>query len=152
MGVELNTEIRFRQIVRENFLLDNLQLSYAYIYQKRHDDIAFYRSNYAFQYLKHTFIARLNHRIWRQLCGSWSLRWQDRMGGYDKYEENGSSSGILTPYPSYVLADLKLHWDTEKIKIFAEANNLLNRTYYDFGDIPQAGFWLRAGINYTFSL
>ncbi len=152
MGVELNTEIRFRQIVRENFLLDNLQISYAYIYQKRHDDIAFYRSNYAFQYLKHTFIARLNHRIWRQLCGSWSLRWQNRMGGYDKYEENGSSSGILTPYPSYVLVDLKLHWDTEKIKIFAEANNLLNRTYYDFGDIPQAGFWLRAGINYTFSL
>jgi iron complex outermembrane receptor protein len=45
-----------------------------------------------------------------------------------------------------------LSWNAPKYKLFAEANNLLNRTYYDFGNLPQPGIWLKAGISYQINL
>ena len=43
------------------------------------------------------------------------------------------------------MLDAKLNYDADDLQIYLKANNILNRTWYDFGDIPQPGFWLVAG-------
>ncbi|KAA6350913.1 iron complex outermembrane receptor protein [termite gut metagenome] len=146
-GVETSAVFHFRQLVSSNFLLDRLSIGYTYIYQQRHDDTEIYKSNYALEYLRHKFTARLDHRIWKNLSAGWAFRWQNRMGSYQKYIENEPANELI-PYPSFGLLDLKLFWEKGKYHVFAEANNLLNRTYYDLGNIPQPGFWFKAGAGW----
>lgn len=147
MGIESSVTFHLRRLGNENFLIDRLNIGYAYIYQKRHDDIAIYKSNYALEYLRHKLVARLDHRIWKKLNASWAFRWQNRMGSYVVYDEAKKPAG-LRAYPSFCLLDLKVYWNAERYNIYAEAGNLLNRHYYDLGNVPQPGIWLRAGVNY----
>lgn len=147
MGVEGAATVHFRQLGNESLFIDKLNIGYAYIYQKRRDDMEVYKSNYALEYLRHKFVARLDHRIWNKLSASWAFRWQDRMGSYIKYNKEHQSTGELVSYPSFCLLDLKISWNADRYMIYAEAGNLLDRKYYDFGNIPQPGIWLRAGIN-----
>ncbi|MDR0745090.1 MAG: TonB-dependent receptor [Mediterranea sp.] len=148
MGMESSATFRLRQPGNENFFIDRLTVGYAYIYQKRRDGTEVYKSNYALEYLRHKFVTRLDHRIWNKLNASWAFRWQDRMGSYVKYNKEHKSTGELVAYPSFCLLDLKLSWNADNYMIYAEAGNLLDRRYYDLGNIPQPGIWLRAGINY----
>ena len=137
MGVELNSTFYLRQLVKEDFFINHVYIGYAYIHQKRHDDIEIFKSNYALEYLRHKLVARLDHRIWKKLNAGWAFRWQDRKP---------------ISYPSFCLLDLKVYWNDTKYSVFAEANNLLDRTYFDLGSIPQPGIWVRAGISYRINL
>ena len=64
--------------------------------------------------------------------------------------------GELVAYRPYTLLDAQLSWDSPAFrhlpayKIFVCGNNLLNQTYYDYGNIPQPGIWIRAGVSCTF--
>ncbi|WP_321334906.1 TonB-dependent receptor domain-containing protein [uncultured Bacteroides sp.] len=148
MGIETSSTLNFRHLIDQNFFLEKLNIGYTYIYQKRFDNTEIYKSNYALEYLRHKFVVRLDHRIWDKLTASWAFRWQDRMGSYLKYDATHQSTGILISYPSFCLLDLKISWNEDNYKVFAEANNLLNRTFYDLGNIPQPGFWFKAGVSY----
>ena len=57
------------------------------------------------------------------------------------YEQNGE----MVAYEPYSLLDARMSWDKSSYRVYAESNNLLNRTYYDYGNIPQPGIWVRAG-------
>lgn len=156
MGIEFSSVINFRNLVNENFFINKLHVSYAYINQNRHDEIQIYKSNYALEYLRHKFVARLDHRIWKNLNASWAFRWQNRMGSYEKLigknPETNEFLTELTPYPSFGLLDLKLTWQGKNYNIFAEANNILDRSYYDLGNIPQPGIWIRGGLSYRLNM
>lgn len=152
MGIESSTIIFFRSLFGEHFPLEQLTLGYTYIYQKRYDTKAVYKSNYALEYLRHKFVAGLTHRIWGNFSACWDFRFQKRMGGYEVYNADHQSTGVIKEYPSYCLFDVKLLWDTSKYQIFAEANNLLDRHYYDFGNIPQPGVLINAGVRYRINL
>ncbi|KAA6337391.1 iron complex outermembrane receptor protein [termite gut metagenome] len=148
MGVETSAVLHFRQLISPNFFLDRLNIGYTYIYQQRHDDTEVYKSNYALEYLRHKFTARLDHRIWGKLSAGWAFRWQDRMGSYQKYDADHKATNELIPYSPFGLLDLKLFWNGGKYTVFAEANNLLNHTYYDLENIPQPGFWFKVGASW----
>ena len=45
------------------------------------------------------------------------------------------------------MLDAKLSYDFPRLNLYLRANNLLNRTWYDFGDIPQPGLWIMAGVS-----
>ena len=126
-----------------------LNLSYAYIHQKRHDDIAIFKSNYAMEYLRHKFVATLDHPIVSHLTASWTFRWQDRMGSYILYE-NAQSTGQLVDYDPYATLDLKLRWTQRHYELWAEATNLFNHRYYDLGNIPQPGIVVLGGVRVKF--
>ena len=98
------------------------------------------------EYLRHKFVAALDHQIWKNLSATWSLRWQDRMGNYIKYA-SPTDVGTLVSYEPYALLDLRIQWKTPKYKIYVEGNNLTNHTYYDLGNVPQPGFWFKAGAS-----
>ena len=152
-GVELNTRLDIQAWYGENSWLKHIQLGYTYIDQKRKDKVEIYRSNYALNYLKHKFVANLQHKLFTEkLTLNWAFRWQDRMGDYTDFSNKELPDGVLKPYPSFCLVDVKVQWTEQKYQIFAEANNLLNRTYFDLGNIPQAGFWFKAGVKCHFNL
>lgn len=136
-GVETSLDVSFDEMLHRTFFIRNLTVSYAYIDQdkKSEPDV---QSRYALEYLRHKVVAQANLRVWRNLNLNVSYRWQDRMGNY---EQNGE----MVAYEPYSLLDARLSWDTSSYQVYAEANNLLNRTYYDYGNIPQPGIWVRAG-------
>lgn len=136
-GVETSLDVSFDEMLHRTFFIRNLTVSYAYIDQdkKSEPDV---QSRYALEYLRHKVVAQANLRVWRNLNLNVSYRWQDRMGNY---EQNGE----MVAYEPYSLLDARLSWDTSSYRVYAEANNLLNRTYYDYGNIPQPGIWIRAG-------
>ncbi len=166
MGVQAEANWRFSSFIMQNSPL-TLNLSYAFIHQRRHDDPPVYKSNYAMEYLRHKLVVRLDHMIWstssRQfpssskkrnrggaLSASWNLRWQNRMGSYIRYE-NAQSTGELVPYKPYATLDLKLRWTAPRYELWAEGSNLFNRRYYDLGNVPQPGIVVLAGVRVKFS-
>ena len=97
------------------------------------------------EYLRHKLVATIDHRIVSRLNASWSLRWQDRVGGYIRYE-NAQSTGELVNYAPYATLDLKLRWTAKHYELWTEATNLTNRRYFDLGNIPQPGIVVLAGV------
>ena len=73
-----------------------------------------------------------------------SYRWQDRVGSYEDYLD-GKPTGSLLPYQPYSLMDGKLSWDGGCWTFYLQADNLLDAAYFDHGNIPQPGRWIKAG-------
>lgn len=145
-GFDVSLQLSFPDLLGFNSYLNQLSFKYAYLNQDKETSHEIYKSNYALEYLRHKFIAQLSHRIYGRLSASWSVRWQDRMGGYLIYDEEMKPTKTIKPYGSYALVDLKLEWNASRFLVYATLDNLLNRTYYDYGNVSQPGFWFNAGI------
>ena len=102
------------------------------------------QSQYALEYLKHKFTAQTNVNIFSNLYLNLSYRYQERMGNYQ------TLSGEVKPYGAYSLLDARLSWKAENYQLYVEANNLLDKTYYDYGNVPQPGCWIMAGATLKF--
>lgn len=122
-------------------------LAYAYIHQRRHDDQPVYKSNYALEYLRHKFVATLDHRIVSRLSAAWKLRVQKREGNYLRYQ-NATATGELVPYAAYAQLDCKVTWAERRYNLFLDLTNLTAKRYYDLGNVRQPGFILMAGISF----
>ncbi len=144
-GIELNLDFDLRNIG----ILESFGVGYTRINQERHDDQKIYKSNYALEYLRNKLVAHLDHRIVSKLHASWAFRWQERMGSYIKYEDH-KSTGELVDYDPYAMLDVKLQWKDRRFDVFVEGTNLTDKRYYDFGNIPQAGFQVRGGMTVKF--
>lgn len=142
MGAEASVLVDIRELMQRDAFVRSVNVSYSYIDQDK-ETTPNLQSKYALEYLRHKFVAQANFRIWKLLEMNVSYRWQDRMGNYQK----GSS---MVPYEPYSLVDARLSWNAPQYKIYVEGNNLLNKTYYDHGNIPQPGIWVRAGASYRF--
>ena len=98
-------------------------------------------SKYALEYLKHKFVANLNLNIWRSLDLGLVYRLQHRMGGYL------DPSNIHHNYAGYGILDARLSWTAPRWTAHFEANNVLNRRYLDYGNVPQPRAWFLAGLS-----
>lgn len=149
-GVQAQVALDFTTLLhRQHAPLQRLSVGYNFMHQRRRDDTYVYKSNYAMEYLRHKFVATLDHRIFARLTASWSLRWQDREGSYILYRD-AVSTGQLVSYKPYAILDLKLRWRAKHYELWAEATNLTNHRYYDLGNIPQPGLVALAGARITF--
>lgn len=144
-GLELGCTIDFPFLFSHNYWLQRLHVGYSYIdrHKKERGD---YVSQYTLEHLKHKLVVQGEHRLSRQWDLSWAFRWQDREGSYKRYE-NKQEMGII-PYHPYALLDAKLTWRNSCCQGFVKAENLLNHTYYDHGNIPQPGCWIWLGGSY----
>ena len=142
MGAEASVFVDIRELMQRDAFVRSVNVSYSYIDQDK-ETTPNLQSKYALEYLRHKFVAQANFRIWKLFEMNVSYRWQDRMGNYQK----GNS---MVPYEPYSLVDARLSWNAPQYKIYVEGNNLLNKTYYDHGNIPQPGIWVRAGASYRF--
>lgn len=136
---QLNTfgqEVTVRMTVpdllgRPDFFFRTLNLGYTHQSQDKSLE-PHLRSLYSLEYIRHKVVVQADFKV-KDLALDLSWRYIDRSTG----------SELLAPYS---LLDAKVSYDFPRMNIYLRANNLLNRTWYDFGDIPQPGFWLMAGV------
>lgn len=149
-GFSVGSKFEPKALLGEKCIVRSVALHYAYIYQKRHDKVDVFKSNYALEYLRHKLTVGLDHNIWSRLSASWSLRWQQRMGSYIRYA-NHQSTGEAVNYSPYALLDVKVSWTHPRYSLYVSANNLTSHRYYDLGNILQPGIWWMAGMKFNFS-
>ena len=139
-GVETQLALALHRLLPWRLPPTSLHLSYSYISQDKvaEPDIV---SQYALEYLRHKLVATLQTTLWRRLDLRIGLRWQDRVGTYTDF------AGAVCDYRPFVLADVHLQWRGQRCTVFAQANNVLNNTrYVEYGNVPQPGRWLTAGV------
>ena len=109
-----------------------------------------YRSNYVMDYLRHKLNLGVTHRIVEKVCAHWQIGWQDRNGGFLRYNaETDIFDTEATPYAPFWKIDLRIYRQTERMNIFVEAANLGDKQYQDIGNVLLPGRWIRAGIAFT---
>ncbi len=146
LGEELSLRLSPTVLLgREDFFIRALNAGYAHIHQDK-DLEPHLQSAYALEYLRNKVVLQADFRILESLSLNVSYRWQDRVGNYEAFEV-GRSLGQRS-YEPYSLLDARLTWESARWRIFLEANNLLNDRYFDHGNIPQPGLWLRTGLSF----
>ncbi len=142
-GMELSWDY-FPDKANQDHIVKNLRLSYAFLDMEKSAQGLI--SRYVLDYLKHKVSLSIRHQVVSKLNASWGITFQDRKGGFVLYEDG--AFGEETPYDPFWLVDFRLSWKEKRWKIYAEASNLLGKAYYDHGNVPQPGRWLRFGANY----
>ena len=134
--------------------LRRLCVDYTLMNQDRKDHIAFFKSNYALEYLRHKLVATLDHRIVSHLGASWVLRVQERNGQYIVMDRTNPGhlieTGKTAPYGTHARLDLKLRWDMQHYSLYFDLQNLTNHRFFDLANVEQPGFFLMAGATVSF--
>ena len=146
LGEELTLRLDFPLLLaREQFFLRDLNFCYAHISQDK-AAIPGYESYYALEYLRNKFVMQADIAPWKWLNINVSWRLNDRVGSYRRYED-GVDTGESVAYRPYSLLDAKISWDAPRFSLWLSAENLLNTTYIDHGNVPQPGLWIKLGIS-----
>jgi len=120
--------------------LKTIHVDYTYLNVTKNSNT--YVSLYATDYLRNELKVRFVNPIWESLEAAWQVSYHDRAGTYLNAPNNQE-----TAFTPYWLCDLKLMWDKPSYQLFAEADNLLNTTYFDYGNLPQPGRWIKVGLS-----
>ena len=114
-------------------------ISYCHLHQSK-DQQAYLQSQYSLEYLRHKVTSQLTIRPMEKLEVTVGYRFQDRMGTYT------STEGEVKSYHPYSVVDGKVTWKTDTYSIYIEGNNLTGHRYVDYGNVPQPGAWVIAGV------
>jgi iron complex outermembrane receptor protein len=118
--------------------IESVRLSYSFLQADMKSTTLL--SKYTLDYLSNQFTAAVDARIARKLYYSGRLTWQDRNGSYN------DALGQTVRYKPFWLFDSGLSWRENQFTLYAEASNILNSQWYDFGGIIQPGLWIRGGV------
>ncbi|MFA6677502.1 MAG: TonB-dependent receptor plug domain-containing protein [Bacteroidales bacterium] len=129
--------------------LQRFSLSYAYT--KSDKNANNYISKTAMDYLRGNLSCDVDFRITDELIFDVMSSWYDRVGSWMDLNSN------IINYKPYCLTNARLSWKVENrdflgdlpITIFANADNIFDVHYLDFGGLPQMGFSLTAGVSIT---
>lgn len=139
-GIETALDFNLSEMLPSQNMLSKLNIAYCYIDQNKVEEHGI-QSQYALEYLRHKLTCNLQMHIWNCLDMGIHYRFQDRTGTYTNAEGN------VQDYKPYGVVDARLSWNAEKYNLYVEANNLFDKTYVDFGHIPQPGIWFMAGAS-----
>lgn len=120
--------------------LSQIRIQYNYLYVSKNS--RGYLSLYATDYLRNQIKLNINHKIYWKVHANWQFNFQDRTGTYLDAESNTEQR-----YKPYLLCNLKISLLLNKVNVFVEATNLFNTKYFDLGNIPQPGIWIKGGIS-----
>ena len=140
VGIEASLRFDFRALMPSQRFLKHFGIAYCYLNQneKEHKGIT---SKYVLEYVKNKMVADLQLNLWRNLDFGLNYRLLHRMGNYI------DTANQHHKYATYGIFDTRLSWNAGKWTAFVAANNLLDRAYVDYGNVPQPGTWLTAGIS-----
>jgi vitamin B12 transporter len=141
-GIEMTAKINPSILFGKELFIHSLDFSYGYLTQDKESGT--YISKYLLDYLKHKIDISLTHKITRHLDASWLVSYQDRNGTFTLWE--GSKYGKEINYAPVWLIDSKINWTKNQFTVFLETSNLLNRIYYDYGNVVQPGIWVKTGM------
>jgi iron complex outermembrane receptor protein len=141
-GIEGSIAYRPNFHYRDNFFITYIGLDYAYLHSDK--ESKGYQSRYVLDHLTHKLTFRLSHKIVKGLQLDYAFSWNKRKGEYTSYTTN--PAGVLQPYPTCYLLDIRLSYSYKMLLFYVEASNVLNQKYFDLGDLEQPGVWIRGGI------
>ena len=139
MGVETACDIHFHELWPSQQFLQSFHIAYTYLNEdkKAGEHI---QSQYSLEYLRHKLTASLQLHLISYLDMGINYRFQDRVGSYTNLE------GETKSYSPYGITDVRLSWNHPRYTLYVEGNNLFDKTYVDYGLVPQPGFWVTAGV------
>ena len=140
LGAETSLNFDFYTLIPSQHFLKQFGIAYCYLNQneQEHNGIT---SKYVLEYVKNKIVANLQLNLWRNLELGLNYRLLHRMGSYVDINNQRHK------YATYGILDSRLSWNESKWTAFVAANNLLNRTYVDYGNVTQPGTWITAGIS-----
>jgi iron complex outermembrane receptor protein len=138
-GVEFNSAIYFH----DAGVLKSLQGNYAYLFANKKEDG--FQSFYTLNFLKHKASIGANLVWLPNFTTSIWYTFKDRIGSYQFAANNP-----IIPYENVHLFDIRLAYSFKGLRLFADANNLLNYNYFEFGFVEQPGRWISTGLSYAF--
>lgn len=139
-GAEASFDVNLRQLFPSQKVFRKFGVAYSYINQKKVDEEG-NLSKYALEYLKNKLVSNLQLNLWRSLDLGVYYRFLHRMGNYVDTNNQWHS------YRSYGVVDSRLSWKAQMWTAYVEANNLFGARYVDYGNVPQPGRWLVAGVS-----
>jgi iron complex outermembrane receptor protein len=147
-GLEFSARIIPAKLFNKKSFIKSINLSWSYLNQSKQSGI--YASKYILDYLKHKVNIGLSHELIKNVGINWEVTYQDRNGTFTNWE--GSKYGKEVEYKPILLVDSRLNWSKNKTNVYLEIANLLDKSYFDFGNIQQPGKWIRIGIIHQFNL
>lgn len=143
MGVETACDIHFHELWPSQQFLQSFRIAYTYLNEdkKAGEHI---QSQYSLEYLRHKLTASLQLHLISYLDMGINYRFQDRVGNYTNLE------GETKSYSPYGITDVRLSWNNPRYTLYVEGNNLFDKTYVDYGLVPQPGLWINSGIKCYF--
>ena len=143
MGVETACDIHFHELWPSQQFLQSFHIAYTYLNEdkKAGEHI---QSQYSLEYLRHKLTASLQLHLISYLDMGINYRFQDRVGSYTNLE------GETKNYSPYGITDVRLSWNHPRYTLYVEGNNLFDKTYVDYGLVPQPGLWINSGIKCYF--
>lgn len=142
-GAELTANISLETLFPGQRLLKSIDLAYNYINQEK-VDVADIQSRTTLEYLKHKAVAGIRFNLPLNLELGVNCRCQDRAGSFT------DTDGQVRPYEPYSILDARLQWSSGPYNIYLEGNNLTDKQYFDYGCVPQPGFWAIMGASISF--
>lgn len=133
IGVDVTTEYLF-----QNCFIRKIGVAYSYLAMDK--DASTFDSKYALDYLKNKAVVSLDHKVTGKLSASWKLAYFDRAGSYTDIKK---ALQYFTPYTNM---DCRLLWNDKQFDIFADANNIFNTSYADYGGLTQPGINFNVGL------
>jgi len=144
-GLEVGGKIFVSELLPFVSKETTLQLDYNYLLQQKAENG--YISNYVLNYLKNKLTAKLYTPLYKdKLFVVLSFRLQKREGEYLKYASGKPTT--KQEYPLYTTTDVSISYNCKAWKVYLNLNNIFDTQYFDFGSLPQPGFWLIGGVSF----
>jgi len=85
------------------------------------------------------------HKFAKNTLLSWDLIWLNRNGSFSRYDITNQSE-TEEAYGSHTILNIKLEHYRGNHSIFISVRNLLNTSYWEYGNVPSPGIWISAGL------
>ncbi len=144
-GYELESKIDLNHILKSNLPISKIKINYS----KNKTDTSSngFQSAYVLDYLKSKLSLNVNLFLSNKTNISVFTTRQEREGEYIDQGTNEEKK-----YQPFWKVSSKIFHEFSKNKIFfIEINNIFNKEYIDFGNIPQAKRWFRIGLKIKFN-
>jgi iron complex outermembrane receptor protein len=146
-GTELQTTLNLNKWLGVGF---PDRVSFNYFYNNLEKKETNYISNYILDNIKHKLTGSVNYKFLKNFVIDLKTTFQDRDGTYTVFS-NGSF-GHEEPYPPFWIFDGKLSYMTKTVQVYCSVSNLFDKDYFDLGNLPQPGRWVKVGIKYQFTV
>ncbi|MCI6160315.1 MAG: TonB-dependent receptor [Prevotellaceae bacterium] len=145
LGFEASLALNFQRLLQGQDVLRTFNVAYSYIDEDKQGALHI-QTRSKLEYLRHKLVASLQTHLFASLDFGVNYRFQDRTGSYVTVDKQ------VCDYEPYSLVDARLSWNRPEYTLYVEANNLFDKTYVDYGSVPQPGIWIIAGAKWHFKL
>ena len=141
IGAEALVRFNFANEYGNKSIVQSLTFSYCYNYKHRVNEEQAEQYVSQLQFLRHKFVASLNHRIVSKLTAQWDFQLKNRNG-----EFFNAITETEQKYGTFANLDLRFNWAEPKYDVYISLNNVLNHRYYDIANVEQPGIWVMGGV------